>query len=52
MADASTRPKKKKAAYLRYVARKLDAVRKSGAVAWAEMGWLDREFPGPCVVMA
>ena len=31
---------------------KLDAIRKSGSTAWAEMGSLDREFPGPCVVMA
>lgn len=41
-----------KPAYLEYIVPKLDAIRKSGAVAWAEMGWLDREFPGPCVVMA
>lgn len=41
-----------KSAYLEYIVPKLDAIRKSGAVAWAEMGWLDREFPGPCVVMA
>jgi hypothetical protein len=41
-----------KSAYLEYILPKLDAIRKSGAVAWAEMGWLDREFPGPCVVMA
>jgi hypothetical protein len=41
-----------KSAYLEYIVPKLDAIRKSGATAWAEMGWLDREFPGPCVVMA
>jgi hypothetical protein len=41
-----------KSAYLEYIVPKLDAIRKSGASAWAEMGWLDREFPGPCVVMA
>jgi len=41
-----------KGAYLEYIAPKLDAIRKSGAAVWAEMGWLDREFPGPCVVMA
>lgn len=41
-----------KSAYLEYIVPKLDAIRKSGAAAWAEMGWLDREFPGPCVVMA
>jgi len=38
--------------YLEYITPKLEAIRKSGATAWAEMGWLDREFPGPCVVMA
>jgi hypothetical protein len=41
-----------KATYLEYIVPKLDAIRKSGAAAWAEMGWLDREVPGPCVVMA
>lgn len=41
-----------KSAYLEYIVPKLDAIRKSGAAAWAEMGWLDREFLGPCVVMA
>jgi len=41
-----------KSAYLEYIAPKLEAIRKSGAAAWAEMGWLDREFPGPCVVLA
>ena len=41
-----------RSAYLEYIVPKLDAIRKSGAAAWAEMGWLDREFPGPCVVMA
>jgi hypothetical protein len=41
-----------KSAYLAYIVPKLAAIRKSGAAAWAEMGWLDREFPGPCVVMA
>lgn len=41
-----------KSAYLEYIVPKLEAIRKSGAAAWAEMGWLDREFPGPCVVMA
>ena len=40
-----------KSAYLEYIVPKLDAIRNSGAAAWAEMGWLDREFPGPCVVM-
>lgn len=41
-----------KSAYLEYIVPKLDAIRKSGARAWAEIGWLDKEFPGPCVVMA
>ena len=41
-----------KSAYLEYIVPKLEAIRKSGATAWAEMGRLDREFPGPCVVMA
>jgi hypothetical protein len=41
-----------KSAYLEYILPKLDAIRKSGGTAWAEMGWLDHEFPGPCVVMA
>ena len=38
--------------YLNYIAPKLDAIRKSGSVVWAEMGSLEREIPGPCVVMA
>ncbi len=41
-----------KKAYLEYIVPKLDAIRKSGSVVWAEMGSLEREFPGPCVVMA
>jgi hypothetical protein len=41
-----------KADYLDYIAPKLEAIRQSGASVWAEMGWLDREFSGPCVVMA
>lgn len=41
-----------KSAYLEYIVPKLDAIQKSGGAAWAEMGWLDHEFPGPCVVMA
>jgi len=35
-----------KKAYLEYIAPKLDAIRKSGSVVWAEMGSLDRELPG------
>ena len=41
-----------KSDYVKYIVPKLDAIRKSGAPPWAEMGWLDREFPEPCVVMA
>jgi hypothetical protein len=41
-----------KAAYLEYIVPKLDAIHVSGAAVWAEMGWLDREVPEPCVVMA
>ena len=41
-----------KSDYLEYIVPKLETIRKSSATAWAEMGWLDREFPGPCVVMA
>jgi hypothetical protein len=41
-----------KAAYLEYIVPKLEAIRKSGTTAWAEMGSLDQGFPGPCVVMA
>lgn len=38
--------------YLNYIIPKLEAIRKSGTLAWAEMGWLDREIQGPCVVIA
>ena len=41
-----------KLAYLDYITQKLDAIRKSDTVVWAEMGWLEREIPGPCAVMA
>jgi hypothetical protein len=41
-----------KTAYLEYIVPKLEAIRKSGSAAWAEMGWLDDDLPGPCVVMA
>lgn len=41
-----------KNAYMEYIRPKLDAIRQSGAATWAEMGWLDHEFPGQCVVMA
>ncbi len=41
-----------KSEYLNYIVPKLEAIRKSGTVAWAEMGWLDCEIPGQCVVIA
>ena len=41
-----------KPAYLEYIVPKLETIRESGATVWAEMGSLNREFPGPCVVMA
>jgi ADP-ribosylglycohydrolase len=41
-----------KTAYLDYISPKLDAIFKSGGAVWAEMASLDREFPGPCVIMA
>jgi hypothetical protein len=41
-----------KAEYIEYVKPKLDAVKASGQRAWAELGYLDRELPGPCVVLA
>ena len=41
-----------KRAYMDYIVPKLEAIRKSGVAVWAEMGWLDQELPGPCVVMS
>ena len=41
-----------KANYLEYIKPKLAAVRASGQRLWAEMGQLDGELPGPCVVLA
>ena len=41
-----------KAEHIKYVKLKLDTVKASGQRAWAEIGYLDREFPGPCVVLA
>ena len=38
--------------YLDYINPKLEAVRASGTVVWAEMGILTHSFPGPCVVLA
>ena len=41
-----------KPAYLEYIAVKLQTVKSAESRVWAEMAWLDREFPGPCVVLA
>lgn len=41
-----------KRGYLDYILPKLETIRNAGSSVWAEMGWVDREFPGPCVVMA
>ena len=41
-----------KRAYMDYIVPKLEAIRKSGAAVWAEIGWLDQEFSEPCVVMS
>ncbi len=41
-----------KAEYLAYITPKLESIRRSESKVWAEMGALDREMPGPCVVMA
>jgi hypothetical protein len=41
-----------KAEYMAYIKPKLAAVRASGGRVWAEMGELDCDFPGPCVVLA
>jgi hypothetical protein len=41
-----------KDAYLQYITRKLERIRRTEARVWAEMGSLDRGFPGPCVVLA
>jgi hypothetical protein len=41
-----------KTAFLQYIVAKLDAIRKSGVTAWAEIASLDRACPGPCVVLA
>ena len=38
--------------YMAYIKPKLDAVRSSGDKVWAEMGRLDDDFTGPCVVLA
>lgn len=41
-----------KVEYLEYITPKLETIRHSGTMAWAEMGSLEVEIPGPCVVMA
>jgi hypothetical protein len=38
--------------FVNYIKPKLATVKASGATVWAEMGHLDQEFPGPCVVLA
>ena len=38
--------------YLDYIRPKLESIKSSGDRVWAEMAHLDREFPGPCVVLA
>jgi hypothetical protein len=38
--------------YLDYIRPKLEAVKASGKHVWAEMAKLEREIPGPCVVLA
>ena len=38
--------------YMAYIKPKLKAVRSSGDKVWAEMGRLDDDFTGPCVVLA
>ncbi len=45
-------PVSSKAAFLEYINEKLAAIRNSGSRVWAEMGWLDYGFPGPCVIVA
>lgn len=43
---------KSKQEYLDYIRPKLKAVKSSGKRVWAEMAELEREIPGPCVVLA
>jgi len=38
--------------YLDYISPKLLSLKTSGSKVWAEMASLEREMPGPCVVMA
>jgi hypothetical protein len=37
---------------LAYIGPKLETIRTSGVGTWAEMGWLDRQPPVPCVILA
>ena len=41
-----------KAEFREYIIPKLETMRGSDALPWAEMGWLDHTFSGPCVVIA
>jgi hypothetical protein len=41
-----------KAEFADYFVPKLETIRRSGRPAWAEMGELRFEMPGPCVVVA
>ncbi len=41
-----------KAQFAAYFIPKLETIRRSSARPYAEMGHLDREIPGPCVVVA
>jgi hypothetical protein len=43
---------KSKQAYLDYIKPKLESVKQSGSMVWAEMAYLEQEISGPCVVMA
>jgi hypothetical protein len=38
--------------YVDYIRPKLASVKASGSSVWAEIGHLELEFPGPCVVLA
>lgn len=41
-----------KAQFAAYFVPKLETIRRSGERPYAEMGHLDRDIPGPCVVVA
>ena len=41
-----------KVEYMDYIRSKLAAVKASGVHVWAEIGELERELPGPCVLLA